>query len=120
LPEGIVVLRWNERSGIEIKTQYPDNIIKKISEETLLHLVNMHGFDKETGVLSLTTEKVNFCSYYGGTDKDYYILLILNILENPEDFEERFEQTSLRIIENLKDKKYREILFEIFQQLNQK
>ncbi|TFG19448.1 MAG: hypothetical protein EU533_06795, partial [Promethearchaeota archaeon] len=77
MPEGLLVLQWNERSGMEILAKYPEEIGEKVTQETLLHIVNMHAFDEQAGIIGLTTEFVNYASYYCGAGLEYYIMIVL-------------------------------------------
>ena len=110
MPEGLLVLFWDERSGMEIMAEYPEGIGENVTQETLLHIVNMHAFDEQSGIIGLTTELVNFASYYCGQEFEYYVMIVLNILENPEDYEGKVEEIAQIIIENLKDDKFKDLL----------
>ena len=44
MPDGLLVMKYNERSGIDIKAQYPEEGLK-ISKETLMHIFSMHAFE---------------------------------------------------------------------------
>ena len=117
MPEGIMVLKWNERSGVELKAQFPEGIAKKVSKETLLHLVNLHAFDEASGVVGLNSEEVNFISYYSGSLDNYFIMLVLNLLDNAEDYEEILKDTAREILNNIVNKKYKEILPDLFERV---
>ncbi len=50
-----------------------------------MNIFSLHEFNKQDGVVSLVVGDVNIVAYYAGEDMDYYVVLILNLLENPED-----------------------------------
>lgn len=50
-----------------------------------MNIFSLHEFSKQDGVASLTVGDVNIATYYTGEDIDYYVVLILKMLENPED-----------------------------------
>ncbi|MHA1148915.1 MAG: hypothetical protein ACTSR8_11815 [Promethearchaeota archaeon] len=110
MPEGLLVLFWDERSGMEIMAEYPEGIGENVTQKTLLHIVNMHAFDEQSGIIGLSTEFVNFASYYCGSELEYYIMIVLNILENPEDYEGKVEEIAQIVIENLENDKYKALL----------
>jgi len=100
MPEGLLLLKWNERSGIEIIDQYPKAIESRISSKTLLHIYNMHQYSRKKGVAWLNLESVNFISYYSGPELNYFFVLLLNMLEDPEDYEKKVEEYAKKIIQN--------------------
>jgi hypothetical protein len=109
-------MKYDERSGIDIKAMYPEGKMK-ISNGTLMHIFNLHEFSKEPGIASLTIEDISFLSYYSGSRTDYFLILILNILETPEDYEEILKNISKTILNNLKNNKYIEKLPFLFKQI---
>jgi hypothetical protein len=99
---GLLALKWNERSGIEIVSKYPEDVDSKLSKRDLFQIYNMHQYNQgKEGMVSLTLNSINFISYYSGEDSGYYIVLVLNILENPEDFEEILEELAHEVIERM-------------------
>jgi hypothetical protein len=111
-------MKYDERSGMEIKAKYPEEKIE-ISNKTLMHILNLHEFSEEAGIVSLTLDDTNFVTYYTGAHTDYFFILMLNMLENPEDYEDILEEVSLTIIENLENNKYIEILPDLFKKIRQ-
>jgi len=120
MPHGLIVMVWNERYGVEIVAKYPLDTTSRITEKTLIQIYNMHQFSRESGIAALTIEGVNFQSYYTGEPTGLYIILVLNILENPEDYELRLSEVTLKILNNLADEKYIELLPSLFKQISAK
>ena len=120
MPHGLIVMVWNEKYGVEIVAKYPSDITSRITEKTLLQIYNMHQFSRESGIAALTIEDVNFQSYYTGEPTGLYIVLVLNILENPEDYELRLSKVTLKILDNFVDEKYIELLPSLFKQISVK
>ena len=116
MPDGLIFMKYDERSGMEIKAKYPEEKLK-ISNKTLMHILNLHEFSEQAGTVSLTLDNVNFVTYYTGSNKDYFFILMLNILEDPEDYEEILEEVSQSILKNLKNEKYLEILPSLFKKI---
>ncbi|MFX1236639.1 MAG: hypothetical protein ACFFAS_16535 [Promethearchaeota archaeon] len=117
MPLGILVKKWNERIGLETLTQYPENKNFYISNQTFLHLLNLHGFSNEAGMTSLTVKETNIITYYSGKDTNYFVILALNLLENVEDFEEILEEIALEILENMEENKYIKMLPGLFKKI---
>jgi hypothetical protein len=109
MPDGLIVMRYDDRSGIDVKVKYPEGKVK-ISNKTLMHIFNLHEFSKDPGIASLTIGEINFVTYYSGEETDYFFILILNILENPENYEAVLTEISQIILKNLSKNKYRELI----------
>lgn len=83
-----------------------------------MKILSLHEFSKQNGVVSLTVGDVNIVRYYTGEDMDYYVVLILKMLENPENYEEELKKISQIILENLEEEKYIDILPSLFTQIS--
>jgi len=116
MPDGLIVMKYDDRSGIDIKAKYPKGKMKA-SDKTLMHIFTLHEFSKEPGIASLTIDNINFITYYSGSGTDYFFILMLNILENPEEYEEILEKISQIILNNLEKKKYLKMLPSLFKQI---
>ncbi|TXT60255.1 MAG: hypothetical protein BAJALOKI2v1_120037 [Promethearchaeota archaeon] len=114
----LYLLTWNERSGIEIISKYPDSVELGLTKRDFFQIYNMHQYSPgKKGIVSLTLNSINFISYYGGPESEYYVVLVLNILENPDDFEEIMEEVALEVldkIEQIENDEENEILKNIF------
>ncbi|MFX1503480.1 MAG: hypothetical protein ACFFDH_21130 [Promethearchaeota archaeon] len=118
MPTGLIFMKYDERSGMEIKAKYPEENLE-ISDKTLMHILNLHEFSEEAGLVSLTLDNVNFVTYYTGSANDFFIILKLNILEEPEDYEVILEEISQTILKNLDKDKYLEILPSLFNRIRE-
>lgn len=116
MPNGIIVMKYDERSGIDIKVKYPEEKVN-ISNKSFMHIFNLHEFSKQPGFASLTIENINFITYYSGSETDYFFILMLNMLENPEDYEVVLEEVSNIILENLDENKYIEMVPSLFKRI---
>lgn len=109
MPDGLIVMKYDDRSGIDVKVKYPEEEVK-ITNKTLMHIFNLHEFSKEPGIASLTIGEINFVTYYSGEKTDYFFILMLNILENPENYETVLTEISHVILKNLDNNKYLAII----------
>lgn len=117
MPEGLLVMKYNNKSGIAIKANYPEESMK-LKESTLMHILNIHEFSKQAGIASLTIENVNIVTYYSGSDTDYFIVLKLDSLEDPDDYEEALNEISQIILKNLDDDNFIDMLPTLFKQVS--
>lgn len=116
MPDGLIVMKFDDRSGIDIKAKYPEEKVK-ISNRTLMHIFNLHEFSKQPGFASLTIENINFVTYYSGSETDLFFILMLNILENPEDYETILEEVAKIILNKIETNKYLELLPSLYKRI---
>lgn len=116
MPDGLIVMKYDERSGIDIMAKYPENKLK-ISNKTLMHILNLHEFSKQPGIASLTIQNINFITYYSGSETDFFFILMLNLLEDPEDYENVLEDVSQIVLKNIGENKYIEMLPSLFKRI---
>ncbi len=116
MPVGLVVMRWDERVGTEILAKYPEEVT--ITDKTLMQVYSTHEYSGESGMISLMVGSLNIASYYTGPEKGYYILLLLNIDEDPDAYEGGMADISRIILQNLEDDKYLEMIPSLFQRIS--
>ncbi|MEE9378920.1 MAG: hypothetical protein V3V33_12890 [Candidatus Lokiarchaeia archaeon] len=116
MPNGIIVMKYDERSGIDIKAKYPEEKVN-ISNKSFMHILNLHEFSKQPGFASLTIENINFITYYSGSETAYFFILMLSMLENPEDYEVVLEEVSNIILKNLGKNKYIEMVPSLYKRI---
>ena len=117
MPIGLMVMQWNPRTALETKAQYPDNKDLYISDKTLLHILNLHGFGEKAELTTLTVKKVNIITYYSGKISNFYIILVLNLFEESVNFEQSLKEVALDILANIEDEKYIEMLPALFKKI---
>lgn len=110
-------MKYDNKSGINIKAKYPEEKMN-INDGTLMNIFSLHEFSKQAGIASLTVGEINIATYYTGEDMDYFVILILDMIENPEDYEEGLKEISQIILKNLKEDKYIEMLPSLFNQIS--
>ncbi|MFW9941765.1 MAG: hypothetical protein ACFFFT_12050, partial [Candidatus Thorarchaeota archaeon] len=115
-PIGLIFMRWDERIGTEIMGKYPQETV--ISDKTLMQIYSTHEYSGEKGVITLTAGSTNIISYYSGPEHGYYILLILNLDDDPDLYESGMADVLRTLLENLEDDAYIQLLPSIFQRLS--
>ncbi len=116
MPVGLVVMRWDERVGTEILAKYPEEI--NIMDKTLMQVYSTHEYSGESGMISLMVGSLNIASYYTGPDKGFYILLLLNLDDDPDAYEGGLIDTSRIILQNVVDDAYLSMIPDIFRRLS--
>jgi len=116
MPVGLVVMKWDERVGTEILAKYPEEII--VTDKTLMQVYSTHEYSGESGMISLMVGSLNIASYYTGPEKGYYILLLLNLDDDPDSYEGGLIDVSRIILQNLEDEAYAKLIPSLFQRLS--
>jgi hypothetical protein len=109
-------MRWDERVGTEILAKYPEEI--SVSDKTLMQVYSTHEYSGESGMISLMIGALNIASYYTGPDKGYYILLLLNLDDDPDSYEGGLIDISRIIIQNISDDAYVSMIPNLFRRLS--
>ncbi|MFX0023471.1 MAG: hypothetical protein ACFE9S_14190 [Candidatus Hermodarchaeota archaeon] len=116
MPIGLVIMRWDIKVSTEILAKYPDELI--ISDETLMQIYAAHEYTGEPGMISLLVGPLNIASYYTGREKPLYIILLLNLDEDPDTYEGGLSDISRVIFQNYEDRAYLDMIPFLFQRLS--
>ncbi|MBA7474899.1 hypothetical protein ES707_10261 [subsurface metagenome] len=116
MPVGLVVMKWDERVGTEILAKYPEEIV--ITDKTLMQVYSTHEYSGESGMISLMVGSLNIASYYTGPEKGYYILLLLNLDDDPDAYEGGLIDTSRTILQNLEDDAFIQLVPSLFRRVS--
>jgi len=116
MPVGLIVMKWDERVGTEILAKYPEEIV--ITDKTLMQVYSTHEYSGESGMISLMVGSLNIASYYTGPEKGYYILLLLNLDDDPDAYEGGLIDTSKIILQNLEDGAFIQLVPSLFRRVS--
>ncbi len=116
MPVGLVLMKWDERVGTEILARYPEEI--NITDKTLMQVYSTHEYSGESGMVSLMVGSLNIASYYTGPEKGYYILLLLNLDDDPDSYEGGLADISRIILQNIEDDAYLPMIPDLFRRLS--
>lgn len=116
MPVGLVVMKWDERVGTEILAKFPGEI--NISDKTLMQVYSTHEYSGESGMISLMVGSLNIASYYTGPDKGYYVLLLLNLDDDPDAYESGLIDISRIILQNAEEDVYIQLIPSLFRRLS--
>ncbi|MFX1438505.1 MAG: hypothetical protein ACFFAA_15110 [Promethearchaeota archaeon] len=115
-PVGLVLMKWNERIGTEILAKYPEETV--ISEKTCMQIYSTHEYSGEKGTITLSVGPLNIVSYYTGPEQGYYLLLILDLEDDPDLYEGGMADVLRGLLENVEDDLFKELIPSYFQRLS--
>ncbi|MHA2035234.1 MAG: hypothetical protein ACW98X_02295 [Promethearchaeota archaeon] len=116
MPIGLVIMKWDDRAGTEILAKYPEEVV--LTEKTLMQVYSTHEYSGESGMISLMIGSLNIASYYTGPEKNFYVLLLLNLDDDPDAFEEGLIDISRIILGNIEDDAFLQIIPNLFRRLS--
>jgi len=116
MPIGLILMRWDPKVSTEIISKYPEELI--ITEETLMQIYAAHEYTAEPGMISLMVGHLNISSYYTGGDRPLYIILLLNLDDDPDIYEGGLADISRIITQNYDNQAYLEMIPFLFQRLS--
>ena len=116
MPIGLVIMKWDDRAGTEILSKYPEEVF--LTEKTLMQVYSTHEYSGESGMISLMIGSLNIASYYTGPEKNFYILLLLNLEDDPDSYEEGLIDISRIILQNVKDDEFIKLIPTLFRRLS--
>ncbi|MFW9781520.1 MAG: hypothetical protein ACFFFB_04465 [Candidatus Heimdallarchaeota archaeon] len=116
MPIGLVIMKWDDRAGTEILSKFPEEIV--LNEKTLMQVYSTHEYSGESGMISLMIGSLNIASYYTGPEKNYYILLLLNLDDDPDSYEEGLIDVSRIILQNIEEDNFMRMIPSLFRRLS--
>jgi DNA-binding transcriptional ArsR family regulator len=109
-------MKWDERAGAQVLANYPTTV--SVSDKTFMQIVGTHEYSGESGVVSLLVGNLNIASYYSGPESGYYLLLLLNLDEDPDLYEGGLVEVARLIFENIDDDAYIEMIPSLYRRLS--
>ncbi|TFG06803.1 MAG: hypothetical protein EU539_06665 [Promethearchaeota archaeon] len=116
MPIGLAIMKWNPRVGTEILAKYPEEI--SLSAQTLMQIYSTHEYAMEPGMISLMVGHLNIASYYSGPEKAIYIILLLNLDDDPDTYEGGLTDAARIVLQNLEDDAYKPMIPSLFQRIS--
>jgi hypothetical protein len=118
MPIGLVIMSWNDRSGSKIEAKYPESASLSLTDKTLMEIVSTHEYSGESGMVTLVVGTLNIASYYTGSEKPYYIVLLLTPEEDPDLYEGCLMDIAQVVLKNILDEAYKQMVPSFFQRLS--
>ncbi len=116
MPTGMVIMKWDDRTGVEIVSTFPKEV--SIQERTLMQIYAQHEFTGEAGMVSLAAGVINIASYFTGPETMTYILLLLTAEEDPDIYEEGLADMAQQVIKEMETGNLDDLLPLLFQRLS--
>ncbi|MBY8985133.1 MAG: hypothetical protein KGD65_08710 [Candidatus Lokiarchaeota archaeon] len=116
MPIGLIIMKWDDRAGTEILAKYPKEIV--LTEKTLMQVYSTHEYSGESGMISLMIGSLNIASYYTGPEKNFYILLLLNLDDDPDAYEEGLVDISRTILRYIDEDASLQMIPTLFRRLS--
>jgi hypothetical protein len=113
---GLVIMRWDERTGAEIVAKYPEEI--ELQDKTMMQIYSTHEYTGEAGMISMTVGSVNIASYYTGSETNIYVILLLTLDEDADSYEDGMADISRIVISNLDNPNLMTLIPNYFQRLS--
>ncbi|MHA1248837.1 MAG: hypothetical protein ACTSRP_02480 [Candidatus Helarchaeota archaeon] len=111
---GFFIFKWDSRTGTVLQAKYPDDLT--ISSDLMMKIYQAHAYEEGGGFISLTLGALNIASYLIYEEK-YYFSLMLNIEEDPDNYEEALIDAAKTVMNDLYQNRYLELLPSIFQRI---
>ncbi|MFW9782942.1 MAG: DUF2341 domain-containing protein, partial [Candidatus Heimdallarchaeota archaeon] len=115
-PLGLILMKWDERIGMELLAKYPQDI--SVSDKMFMQIYGTHEYSGEKGIITLISGAQNVLSYYTGPETGYYIILILSLEDDPDIYEGAMPNIARTIIQNLEEQVYLDMIPSLFQRLS--
>jgi hypothetical protein len=116
MPVGLIIMNWDERVGANVKAQYPPEIV--IQPATLMQVYSQHEYAGDAGMVSFITGPLNIASYYTGQETMYYIILLMEMEEEADSYEEGLADLSRQVLMNQEGDSYKQIMASLFQRIS--
>ena len=116
MPVGLVVMRWDERTGTEVVAKYPEEI--NLTDKTLMQVYSTHEYSGEPGLISLMVGSLNIASYYTGPESSFYILLLLSLDDDPDAYEGGIADVARTVLKAYEEDALEQIIASAFQRLS--
>lgn len=104
MPQGIIVVKWDEAEGTVLESQYPKSV--EISSDEMMRIFTSHAMGEgKPGFLAMKLGSLNIPSYYTGLalrgQPQHYVALLLTEDEDATIFEEPLTETSAELMQKV-------------------
>jgi len=104
LPQGIIVVRWDEAEGTVLEAKHPSSV--EISPDEMMRIFTSHAMGEgKPGFLAMKLGDLNIASYYTGLAlrgmPQYYIAILLTEGEDATIFEEPLTESSTDLLQKV-------------------
>lgn len=117
MPQGMVIIGWDDRVGTIMKAKHPENI--DLSPDLAMKIYGSHvlGEQREAGFISMKVGELNIASYFGGIEVNHFVSVILTDEEEAPEFESALTRVASEIFAKLEKDKYKKDLPSLYRHL---
>lgn len=113
MPIGMILWRWDYRSGAEELGKYPKEL--DVSDKTMMQLYSQHLYGAQSDIVSMYVGALNIISVWTGSTHNYFLSLLLTIEEQPEDYKEVISDLLYYLIPFIEEDTFNTLLPSIYQ-----
>lgn len=116
MPEGIVVVKWDDRIGTKIVARYPEEL--QITPTLTMRVYGGHvlGERRKSNFISMRVDEINIASYFAGIEVNKFIMLILSPEDQAENFQEPLKLIGSELLP-LSDREIKKLLQSIYDRI---
>lgn len=122
MPQGILVLRWDNEIGPVLISSYPENL--KVTNNLLTQVYSAHRYSKlDPGFSQLTLPNNKVISFFSGLGEkyveveNYVVALLLRRDESVSGYRNILNKIAARILANIENNQYKKIIPKLYQDL---
>ncbi len=123
MPQGILLLRWDNEIGPVLIASHPDNL--KVTNNLLTQIYSAHRYQSlKPGFSSLTLQNHKVVSFFSGLgDKvieveNYVVALLLRRDEKVSKYRKSLNKIAATILGNVQNDKYKKLIPKLFKDLS--
>ena len=117
MPIGIILWRWDYRSGAEELGKYPKGL--DVSDKTMMQLYSQHLYGAQSDIVSMYVGALNIISVWTGSTHNYFLSLLLTMEEQPEDYKEVIPDVLYYLIPFIEEDTFNSLLPSIYQRCSE-
>lgn len=117
MPVGIILWKWDNRSGAEILGKWP--METKVSGKTLMQLYSQHLISAKADVISMWVGSVNVVSMWTGSIHNFFLTLFLRQDEDADNFTGIISENLSYLIPYIEQGTFSPLLPSIFQRFEE-
>jgi hypothetical protein len=122
MPQGILVLKWDNEIGPVLITSYPENL--KVTNNMLTQIYSAHRYSSlAPGFSSLTLKNNKIVSFFSGLGEkfveveNYVVALLLRRDESTATYRTILNKIAANILGNIENNKYKKLIPKLYQDL---
>ncbi len=116
MPIGLLIMVWDDRGGADVVARYPEEV--DVNEQTLMQIYATHEYSGEAGMISMMVGSLNIASFYTGPESQIYLILLLEIEEDADSYQEGLADAATVVIPNYESDSLDALVPSLFQRIS--